>query len=256
LEFKDFLLVAVADGHGSASCPFSKDGSARAVKAFCETMKKHCQEYERTDEAKENFRSYLNREGATTIAKSIDQLWKAQIEKLHKDKKRDEPLTDAGEIDKAQIWRQYGTTLLGIVLAPTFYFAFQLGDGDALLLQKNKATFAIESDKLLGIETHSLSHPEAWQKALATVGSLPSADEAYAFMLSTDGFANSYGSEKAFLKTCKDYYTTILKHGAEAVNDNLEAWLAETSENGSGDDITVVLAVKEYSPAPPSETQT
>ena len=61
-------------------------------------------------------------------------------------------------------------------------------------------------------------------------------------MLSTDGFANSYVSQEEFYKTCREYYEMIGQHGYEAVRDNLEKWLKETSELGCGDDITVVMA--------------
>ena len=34
----DILLIAVADGHGSKSCPYSKTGSQIAVNVFCRVM--------------------------------------------------------------------------------------------------------------------------------------------------------------------------------------------------------------------------
>jgi serine/threonine protein phosphatase PrpC len=96
---------------------------------------------------------------------------------------------------------------------------------------------------LLGTETHSLSRPDAWKRAIVAVGRLPDADTPHAFMLATDGFSNSYSTEAAFLQTCVEYYAAIREHGADAVSGNLNAWLNETSENGSGDDITVVFGV-------------
>ena len=49
-------------------------------------------------------------------------------------------------------------------------------------------------------------------------------------------------SEEEFHKTCREYYKMIGEHGYEAVKDNLEKWLKETSELGCGDDVTVVMA--------------
>ena len=60
-------------------------------------------------------------------------------------------------------------------------------------------------------------------------------------ILSTDGFANSYTSDKEYQKTCKDYLQMLQEHGADTVQTNLKNWLTETSELGCGDDITVVM---------------
>lgn len=64
----------------------------------------------------------------------------------------------------------------------------------------------------------------------------------YLYMLSTDGFSNSFVNEEEFHKTCREYYKMIGEHGYEAVRDNLEKWLKETSELGCGDDVTMVMA--------------
>ena len=67
-------------------------------------------------------------------------------------------------------------------------------------------------------------------------------DMPYLYMLSTDGFSNSYKNNDEFIKTCREYYEMIKQHGFDAVKNNLGSWLKETSELGCGDDITLVLA--------------
>ena len=67
------------------------------------------------------------------------------------------------------------------------------------------------------------------------------ADMPYMYMLSTDGFANSYVSDEEFQKTCREYYNMIGQHGFDAVKENLAKWLKETSEYGCGDDVTAVM---------------
>ena len=62
------------------------------------------------------------------------------------------------------------------------------------------------------------------------------------FMISTDGFSNSYRTQEEYFVSCKDYYALILEHGFEAVAGQIKDWLKETSELGSGDDITLALA--------------
>lgn len=101
----------------------------------------------------------------------------------------------------------------------------------------------VEPEKFLGTETHSLSKLDAWRKSVASVRRKNAADDVpYLYMLSTDGFFNSFVNEEEFHKNCREYYKMIGEHGYEAVRDNLEKWLKETSELGCGDDITVVMA--------------
>ena len=74
-------------------------------------------------------------------------------------------------------------------------------------LDDNGVDPVLETDKILGVETHSLCKMDSWKKAVSVVRrrnsdeNLPSL-----FMLSTDGFANSYRNEHEFVKTCADYY--------------------------------------------------
>ena len=95
----------------------------------------------------------------------------------------------------------------------------------------------------IGTETHSLSKPDAWRKAVASLRRKNIEDDTpYLYMLSTDGFVNSYASDEEFKKTCREYFNMIGQHGFEAVKYNLAKWLKETSEYGCGDDVTVVMA--------------
>ena len=184
----------------------------------------------------------MSREGDITIARTIDAEWKKRVETAYRKRSLLIKKTQSDLTENAQIWRQYGTTLLGLVIMPSFYFAFQLGDGDILLINDAGAEHSVVSEKLLGTETYSLSQPEAWKKAVSRVASAPDKDMRYAFMVATDGFSNSYPDDGAFLNTCMDYYAAIKEHGAETVESNLKIWLNETSVMGSGDDITVLFA--------------
>ena len=42
---EDVKLVAVADGHGSESCPYSKTGSQTAANVFCDIMAEFAAKY-------------------------------------------------------------------------------------------------------------------------------------------------------------------------------------------------------------------
>ncbi|WP_294411289.1 PP2C family serine/threonine-protein phosphatase [uncultured Ruminococcus sp.] len=234
------VIMAVADGHGSKNCPFSKTGSSIAVNVFCKIMSDYISNY---SDSFEQLITYLNREGDTKIAQEIDSQWKKRVEKIHRKNKRDIPINDEGETNKTLIYSQYGTTLLGLVLTKVFLFAFQIGDGDIVYVSQNGVEPVINADKILGVETHSLCKNNAWNKSITAVRRIGSDNiSSSMFMLSSDGFSNSYKNEQEFFRTCTDYYEMINTHGAKAVEENLKSWLSETSEMGCGDDITVLIA--------------
>lgn len=234
------VIMAIADGHGSSSSPFSKTGSTIAVNVFCKVLKDYIEGYSAEPE---KLLTFLNREGDTKIAQAVDTEWKRRVLKAHKDKKREVPLDKNGEKDKVAIYRLYGSTLVGLVITSAYVFAFQLGDGDIVYVDNTGINKVIQSDKILGTETHSLCKPDSWKKAVTTVrrmdieNCLPCM-----FMLSTDGFSNSYKTEKEYEKTCIEYFEMVNMHGVLAVDTSLKGWLSETSELGCGDDITVLIA--------------
>lgn len=232
-------IIAVADGHGSASCPYSKSGSQTAANVFCDIMAEFAVKYK--ENMKELFIT-LNREGETTrIARAIVNDWERRILQVHGLNHREVPRDEQNNIDPEAIWKQYGTTLLGMMITEDFIFSLQLGDGDITYVDQEKVSPVIEGDKILGVETHSISKPNSWKKVLTRVVSLDSSiDKPFMYVLSTDGWVNSHASELDFHKTCQDYLGMIQEHGAETVESNLAAWLSETSKMGCGDDITVV----------------
>lgn len=240
IEFDDgSVILAVADGHGSKSCPFSKSGSSIAVNVFCKVMQEFYAGYK---DNLEMLLTYLNREGDTKVAQAVDGEWKRRVLIAHTKNKRDVPLTSEGEKDKIEIYKQYGTTLVGLMITPIFLFAFQIGDGDITYVDNDGIEEVLVSDKILGTETHSLSKVDSWKKAI-TVVRRRNIDESTPslFMLSTDGFSNSYKNEEEFKKTCADYFEMTKKHGCDVIRANLKGWLSETSEQGCGDDITLLM---------------
>jgi hypothetical protein len=72
-------------------------------------------------------------------------------------------------------------------------------------------------------------------------------------LVSTDGYANSFGSEADFRKVGSDLLDLLRNDGLDKVNANLDAWL-EASRSGSGDDVTLGCLFRRDSvaPAPPT----
>lgn len=234
------VIMAVADGHGSKNCPYSKTGSSIAVDVFCKVMSDYI---ERFADSLDLLLTYLNREGETKVAQEIEFEWKRRVEIEHEENKRDILINSKNEPDISLVYSQYGTTLLGLVLMQDFFFAFQIGDGDIVFTTQTVVEPVIQGNKILGVETHSLSAKEAWKKAITVVRRI-NIEETFPsmFLMSSDGFANSYKNGDEFDKTCSEYLEMINQYGVEAVNENLETWLSETSALGCGDDITVLIA--------------
>ena len=60
-------------------------------------------------------------------------------------------------------------------------------------------------------------------------------------LVSTDGYANSFRNEAGFFKVGSDLLDMIREDGLDSISDNLETWLIEASQAGSGDDVTLGL---------------
>ena len=234
------VVIAAADGHGSDSCPFSSIGAKIAVEVFCSSMKEIMGSFEGSSYM---LRSYLSREGNMKIPESIETEWKRCVLLDHIQNRREPQVSELDTVGTSGVYKLYGTTLLGLLITTEFVFAFQIGDGDIVLVSRNGVQYAVESEKMLGVETYSLSSSGAWKRSAVSVFPSPAADELpYMYMMSTDGMANSHKSQKDYEKTCMAYYEAAVKYGFDKVSSNLEGWLSETSRLGCGDDITLVMA--------------
>ncbi|MDR0853855.1 MAG: protein phosphatase 2C domain-containing protein [Clostridiales Family XIII bacterium] len=271
VEEGNVLILAVADGHGSKYAEFSKDGSQIAVDVFCRIMSDYARKYridkfsdsllkekigaitdgvltafkkdKKYSPATDELISFLNRDGQTKIAQTITNEWKEEVHRKHKSEMRHDCLHDDGSIDWSLLLKKYGSTLLGLVIAEDFVFAFQLGDGDAVRIDDNKIESVVVTDKILGVETHSIGRVDSWKNAKTKVLRLKkSENRPYAYFLTTDGFANSYPSQREYDNAIREYFNNIKEHGFEAVESNLTDWLVETSKMGCGDDTTMVVA--------------
>ena len=238
----EITIIALADGHGSSKCPRSDRGSMIAVNSFYHIMKKYLEIYGEDEEDITHLMTFLNREGDVRFAQDVCEEWQARVKQSFYKNKVEGMTNEDGSIKWPSVFSLYGTTLLGMLITDSFVFSFQIGDGDISAVTKDEVEPLVEPEKFLGTETHSLSKPDAWRKAVTSVHRLEAESrESYMYILSTDGFANSYTSEKEYQKTCRDYLQRIRTDGIVVVQKNLKKWLTETSELGCGDDITVVM---------------
>ena len=70
-------------------------------------------------------------------------------------------------------------------------------------------------------------------------------------LLSTDGYVNSFRSQEDFLQIGQDYLQILREQGSEVLSDELPKILAEATQQGSGDDITLGLLHMQVLPAAP-----
>ncbi|HLI85481.1 MAG TPA: PP2C family serine/threonine-protein phosphatase [Bryobacteraceae bacterium] len=227
------VLLAVADGHGSAKCFRSDHGSRFAIDTAMELMAAP------GGLDPEGLPQELVRRWRRSVAKHLAEKPIAastlkQLErKLGKDARR------AVENDPALA---YGSTLVAAMVSDRAVWYLQLGDGDILTVSEDgKVGRPWErGEARIGDETASLATRDAAREVRMRVTSAWEALPALV-LLATDGYANSFREDGGFLAVGADLLRMIHTQGIAPVDENLEGWLREASELGSGDDITVGL---------------
>jgi len=139
----------------------------------------------------------------------------------------------------------YGATLLAVALTRHYLIYAQLGDGDILTVKPNGSVMRpltryhdFYDEQSASLCTHGA--PREFQTAvLPTRGHGPSL-----VMLSSDGYANCFGNDEGFFKVGSDLLTYAHDRGRGFLDEHLSAWLHDSSRDGSGDDITVALAIR------------
>ncbi len=238
-------ILAVADGHGSEHCPYSAEGSKIACEVFLALMGRLYRKYEEAGNLMQ-LMQLLNREGNTALVRKISREWQERVLERHDEAGRPFPKKKSSDgvqsDDELAVYRLYGTTLLGLLIAQDFVFALQIGDGDIGYVDDTGFSKVVEGEKLLGVETYSLSSPDVWKNAVSAVRSLTEDRRLPAmFVLTTDGFANSFSSDEAYERSCEDYFRTLSEYGPATLEKYLPEWLSETSKGGCGDDITMSI---------------
>lgn len=239
---KKYHIIALSDGHGSSSCPYSDEGAKAAVDTAVSVFSSIF--------SKEDPLQTISANKDIWLPKQIEQHWKNAVRDIHKLKERDEEPDFPYEL--------YGATLLVLVVTDTFTCALQLGDGDILSIepvsdseiedndnntQNLRISWVIPPDDNLGPETNSLCQDDCWKHMQTKIIALDSENKGAMFLLSTDGYANSFYNDDGFKKAGADFYNLLNEQGLTYIEDNLEGWLMESSAQGSGDDITMALVL-------------
>jgi serine/threonine protein phosphatase PrpC len=252
------LILCVSDGHGSAKYFRSDAGARLAVDTAVEVIREFL-----NGQAGINNLSIIKRTAEEKLTQALAHRWREAVSSdiaaraftqdemnLLKGKGAKQSSSSSESKDNTLLAEDsttfghlaYGATLLCSVVTANYILYLQLGDGDILTVsEEGEVTKPMAGDeRLFANETTSLCSRDAWRDF--RVGFQVIAGEPPALiLLSTDGYANSFRNEAGFLKVGSDLLEMIRADGLESVSGNLETWLAEASQAGSGDDITLGL---------------
>jgi Protein phosphatase 2C len=237
------VLLALSDGHGGASYFRSDAGSQIAVKVALAVGRELADQADAAPDL-----SSVKREAEDRLLKRIVSEWLKQVaEHLQAHPITDEERESLHSTNPRALERlekderiAYGATLLLVIVTGRFLVFCQLGDGDILCIGPTGETqfvFRPGPDQV-GEDTASLCMANAWREFLVQV--IPVQKKHPPLILaSTDGYSKSFVNTEAFCRIGGDYLEMIRNQGVGAVQTQIGKFLAEASQDGSGDDISL-----------------
>ncbi|MEV6733551.1 PP2C family serine/threonine-protein phosphatase [Streptomyces sp. NPDC051364] len=243
------LIMAVADGHGSAVHARSHLGSRFAVDLFVEEARRFGALAQPRGEERPPSLAWLMHYAEHAFPRQLVSAWR---EKVLGNWERTSSHEEPGLSEERKLLL-YGSTLVGAVLTPRVFAAWQLGDGELTVVDDDgRVTVPLapaEAD--LGDETESLCSPAAWQRVRTHWAPVTAPSRAPRLVaVSTDGLSKSFASDRGFLQFMAGLDERLSAEGADTVRAVLPEWLAKASQH-SGDDTTLVAA---WHPAPAAAT--
>ena len=244
-----YVALAVADGHGSARYVRSDVGAQLAVAVartlLCDLAGEF---YQRHDLGA--IKQMATHRLPGLLARCWRQRVAAHLSALPLTTAELAPLNEAEQASLARYpHHAYGSTLVATLATESFLLYVQLGDGDIVTVDDGGAAARppLASDaRLLGDATTSLCMDEA-QRAVRIYFQPLAAQPPALVMLATDGYANSFAGEADFLLAAHDIQALVQPQcdsALHALRNQLPGWLRATSDQGSGDDITVGILLR------------
>lgn len=135
--------------------------------------------------------------------------------------------------------KTYGCTLIAALRTPTFWLAFQVGDGKCVALQADGTPFEpIPWDERCFLnKTTSICDTDALSCFRCCYGGIDTAP--VAIFLGSDGIDDSFGEEENLYNFYVQLAKGFSKDGHEATVSDLESTLPILSRRGSQDDMSV-----------------
>lgn len=262
-------MAIVSDGHGGERYFRSQFGSEFAVKITREAITSFVEAIaEDGNKILENepFTEYIAGKASEEIVKtvshhrlmwlfsSIISQWNQKIdeharanelsdwEKAHVDKKYQDEFNRARNDCNSSFEKTYGCTLMAYVQTPTYWFAFQLGDGKLVTMHKTKEVLECKQpvpwdERCFLNKTTSICDSHALDEIRYCYegdGSFP-----IAAFLGSDGLDDTYGDGEKLYNFYIELYKQIAKSGVQVADNVLKNSLPKISKVGSKDDMSV-----------------
>lgn len=236
--FGGAAAAAVADGHGDIRYFRSAAGSRFAVEAAMKAMKEFvrrecaeslcCSTEEKFCQLKKNIILNWNRRVAAHYASHP-----FLAEELAPLSEHRRALLKSGKL----VETAYGTTLIAAVVGPDYWFGLQIGDGDCFAVLPDGGEVSVPKEEGLVCNiTTSLCEADAFFR----FHHMFRPEVPAAVVMSTDGVRNSFSTGTHYRKFMEQVVSEFAlgrdKAGTEA---DLREFLAEMTERGSGDDLSI-----------------
>lgn len=220
------FVAAVADGHGAAPYFRSDIGAKLAVQSALDCLK------------------FPNPQqpSAATIGTWIHNRW-SELVHAHLSQQRFSAPHDGDDL------LPYGSTLIAASASSRWLITAQIGDGDTYLGYSGQALVRVDAsqDAFEGEQTLSLCMPDAASYFTIQIVDLDWVESPPDFLvLCTDGVAKSFATAGACERAMSQFRELCTSKAGQfsTVASQLPAWLSEVSQRGSGDDASMVMAVR------------
>ena len=222
---------AVSDGHGAAVHFRSNIGSRLATVGAADLLAWHMDDAE-TDEAD------------VAIAGELVAHWQRAVTAHAAANPFDEV---EAVLPQSTPLTPYGATLVAFAANATTILSLQIGDGDLLIgYPDGRIERPLRADSgLVGEETYSLCLPDAVARfRSATMWRRAGEDWPDFIAATTDGVAKSFRDDVGFERAIAQLRQNATTDW-DALAAALPGWLDDVSTNGSGDDATICIALRE-----------
>jgi hypothetical protein len=247
------VIIAVSDGHGSPRSFRSETGAGAAVQIAVERTREFIDHFRVENLSQNDIRDIIQKRLPAEIVRS----WKKEVGEHWRKNPFDEqemlkakavPKSEASEFSEDErCYLAYGATLMVVGITESYILYLQIGDGDILVVGDDGDSVEVPippDTSMVGNETASLCLRDAQSLFRWNLWNLTDRRPSL-IAVSTDGYSNSFADTANFQKIAPDFLKLIRTHGTEHVRLQMEAWLDQASERGSGDDITLGLMVRQ-----------
>ena len=253
-QTKYYDAVIVCDGHGGDKYIRSAAGSYMACQAGKKAISAFMEHIVTDKTFREKFFSSETARGEMfeQLARSIIQQWNWTVAADYDSRAiGDDPrFVVLTEEEKRELQHEnskaYGSTFLAAVLCDGFYFILKLGDGNICILRDGEVEFAeacsadLRDESLQFNVTTSLCSSTADREFRYAFVKYRE-DAVHGIVLTTDGVINSYINEEAYLHLIGNIFASYSEKDTRGAREELESFLQELSQKGSGDDLSVAV---------------